>query len=146
MKRWIKVSGIAAGAVVVVAGIAFAIAVQLGDRRMHRRIAVDPPAVAAATDAASIERGRYLFMSRGCADCHGANGVGKNVVDDGGLLIHAPNITPAKGGVVTSYQAVDWVRSIRHGVKPNGEPIMVMPSEDYNRPTSAAKSASVRRL
>jgi mono/diheme cytochrome c family protein len=121
----------------VLAGIAFAIAVQLGERKMHRRIAVDPPAVAAATDAASIERGRYLFMSRGCADCHGANGVGKNVVEDGGLLIHAPNITPAKDSVVASYQAVDWVRTIRHGVKPNGEPIMVMPSEDYNRLTDA---------
>ena len=137
MKRWIKVSAIAAGAVVVLAGIAFATALQLGERKMHRRIAVDPPAVAAATDATSIERGRYLFLSRGCADCHGANGVGKNVVEDGGLLIHAPNITPAPGSVVTSYQAADWVRSIRHGVKPSGEPILVMPSEDYNRLTDA---------
>ena len=102
MKRWIKVSAIAAGAVVVLAGIAFATALQLGDRKMHRRIAVDPPPVAAATDATSIERGRYLFMSRGCAECHGANGVGKNVVEDGGLLIHAPKITSAKGSVVTS--------------------------------------------
>ena len=149
MKRWIKVSAIAAGAVVVLAGVAFATALQLGERKMHRRIAIDPPAVAAATDATSLERGRYLFMSRGCADCHGANGVGRNVVDDGGMLIHAPNITPAKGSVVTSYQAADWVRSIRHGVKPSHEPILVMPSEDYNRLTDtdfAALVGFVRQL
>jgi len=28
---------------------------------------------------------------------------------------------------------VDWVRSIRHGVNPQGRPLMIMPSEDYNR-------------
>jgi len=143
LKRWMKVSAITLTAVVVLAGIAFATALQLGDRKMHRRIAIDPPVVAAATDATSIERGRYLYLSRGCADCHGVNGVGKNVVEDGGLLIHAPNITPAKGSVVTPYQAADWVRSIRHGVKPSGEPIMVMPSEDYNRLTDADLAALI---
>jgi len=117
MKRWIKIAAIAVTAVAVLAGGAFATALQLGERKMHRRIAVNPPAVAAATDATSIERGRYLFMSRGCSECHGATGTGKDVVNEpGGLLIHAPNITPAQGGVVASYQPVDWVRSIRHGV------------------------------
>ena len=144
MKRWIKISAIALTAVAVLAGGAFATALQLGERKMHRRIAVDPPAVAAATDATSIERGRYLFMSRGCSECHGATGIGKDVVNEpGGLLIHAPNITPAHGGVVASYQPVDWVRSIRHGVKPNGEPILVMPSEDYNRLTDADLAALI---
>jgi len=144
MKRWIKISAIALAAVGVVAGGAFAVVLQLGDRKMHRRIAVDPPPVTAATEATSIERGRYLFMSRGCSDCHGATGVGKDVVnDDSGLLIHAPNITPARGSVVASYRAADWVRSIRHGVKPNGEPILIMPSEDYNRLTNADLAALI---
>jgi len=144
MKRWIKIAAIAVTAVAVLAGGAFATALQLGERKMHRRIAVNPPAVAAATDATSIERGRYLFMSRGCSECHGATGTGKDVVNEpGGLLIHAPNITPAQGGVVASYQPVDWVRSIRHGVKPNGEPILVMPSEDYNRLTDADLAALI---
>jgi mono/diheme cytochrome c family protein len=56
-------------------------------------------------------------------------------VNDGkGTRIAGPNITPA--GVVARYQAVDWDRSIRHGVKPDGRPILVMPSEDYNRFTN----------
>src|SRR5690606_6470451 len=28
---------------------------------------------------------------------------------------------------------VDWVRTIRHGVSPQGRALMIMPSEDYNR-------------
>jgi mono/diheme cytochrome c family protein len=35
------------------------------------------------------------------------------------------------------------VRAIRHGVKPSGEPIFVMPSEDYNRLTDADTGAIV---
>ena len=117
---------------------------QLGERKTHRRIDVAVTPVALRTDAASLERGRYLFMSRGCAECHGADGAGKDVVNDGkGMLIHAPNITPAPGGVVAGYQPADWVRTIRHGVKPNGRPVMVMPSEDYNRLTDADLAALV---
>ena len=150
MKRWIKIAAIAVTAVAVLAGGAFATALQLGERKMHRRIAVNPPAVAAATDATSIERGRYLFMSRGCSECHGASGAGHDVINDGkGMLIHAPNLTPGPGGVVSAYGPVDWVRTIRHGVKPSGEPLLVMPSEDYNRLTDtdlAALIGFVRQL
>ncbi|MEP7058771.1 MAG: cytochrome c, partial [Caldimonas sp.] len=117
---------------------------QLGERKQHRHIDLDPPAVALASDATRLERGRYLFMSRGCTECHGVTGAGKDVVNDGkGMLIHAPNITPAPGGVVAAYKPADWVRTIRHGVKPNGEPLIIMPSEDYNRLTDADLGALV---
>jgi hypothetical protein len=43
---------------------------------------------------------------------------------------HAPNITPGPGNVVARYSADDWVRTLRHGVKLNGRPAIVMPSED----------------
>lgn len=55
----------------------------------------------------------------------------------------------APGSVVANYQAVDWVRSIRHGVDPRGRALMVMPSEDYNRFTDddlASLVAYVRSL
>ena len=51
--------------------------------------------------------------------------------DGKGTRIVGPNITAA--GVVARYQPEDWNSVIRHGVKPNGRPVMVMPSEDYNR-------------
>ena len=150
MKRWIKFSGAALLGIVACAATALAVANQLGERKLHRRLAIEPAAVAFVSDAARIERGRYLYMSRGCSDCHGATGAGKDVINDGkGLLIHAPNITTGSGSVVAGYRPVDWVRTIRHGVKPGGEPLMVMPSEDYNRLTDgdlAALVAFVRQL
>ena len=76
-------------------------------------------------DAAALERGRYLYASRGCVDCHGAAGTGRTFVDDGGLVIAGPNITTGPGGVVAAYQPVDWVRTIRHGVKPDGRPALI---------------------
>jgi cytochrome c553 len=88
------------------------------------------------SDGAALERGSYLYASRGCVDCHGANGAGRLFLDDGnGLRIAGPNITTGPGGVVAGYRPEDWVLSIRHGVNPQGRPLMIMPSEDYNRLT-----------
>lgn len=116
--------------------------VQMGERKRMRVIPVQVAPVAYTTDAAALERGSYLFQTRGCAECHGANGAGREFVNDGkGTRIVGANITPA--GEVAKYTPEDWVRTIRHGVKPDGRPVMVMPSEDYNRFTDADLAAVV---
>ena len=148
MKRWIKWTS---GAIAVLGLLAMGAAVvgqQLAERKRMRQISVPVAALAYVSDAPALARGKYLFESRGCVDCHGADGAGRSFVNDGkGTHIAGPNITPA--GVVAKYQPVDWVRTIRHGVKPDGRPAMVMPSEDYNRFTDvdlAALVAHVRSL
>jgi len=147
MKRWIRNGALAVATLAVLAGAALVVAAQLGDRKSHRRIELAVAPVVVPTDPASVARGRYLFLSRGCTECHGVDGAGKDVINDGkGMLIHAPNITPAPGSPVASYRAVDWVRTIRHGIKPNGEPALVMPSEDYNRLTDIDVGALVAFL
>jgi len=147
MKRWIRNGALAVATLAVLAGAALVVAAQLGDRKSHRRIELAVAPVVVPTDPASVARGRYLFLSRGCTECHGVDGAGKDVINDGkGMLIHAPNITPAPGSPVASYRAVDWVRTIRHGIKPNGEPALVMPSEDYNRLTDIDVDALVAFL
>lgn len=133
MKTWIKVTAFSALGVVVLAAGALALGVQLGERKMQRRIDVRITPVALRSDPEAIERGRYVFMSRGCIECHGSNGAGKTFIDDGKMRVHAPNITPGPGNVVAAYTADDWTRTIRHGVKPDGRPAVVMPSEDYAR-------------
>jgi mono/diheme cytochrome c family protein len=148
MKRWIKWIVASLGlAVLLVAGAAV-VGTQLAERKRMRQVNVPVQPVAYTSDAQALERGRYLFQSRGCVDCHGANGRGRDFVNDGkGTRIAGPNITP--GGVVAGYKPEDWVRTIRHGVKPNGRPVLIMPSEDYNRFTNedlAALVAHVRSL
>jgi mono/diheme cytochrome c family protein len=132
-----------AGLAVLAVALVF-LGLQLGERRMARRVEVPVQPVALASDAAGLERGRYLFASRGCVDCHGANGAGKVFVEDGkGLLLKGPNITAGAGGVTARYGPQDWVRTIRHGVAPDGRPLMIMPSEDYNRLTDVDLGALV---
>jgi mono/diheme cytochrome c family protein len=113
------------------------------ERKMHRHVTVDVAPIALATDQASLTRGGYLVRSRGCADCHGADGAGKVVIDDGGLYVKSPKIVPNDGSSTANYKPEDWVRTIRHGVKPNGEPVFIMPSEDFNRLTDPDVGAIV---
>ena len=143
MKTWIKRTLIGAVALVGVAAVAVFGMAMLGDRKLERKIDVTVAEVALVGDPASVERGGYLYRSRGCGDCHGLDGAGKVVVEDGGMLIRAPNLTGGPGSVTTAYKPVDWVRAIRHGIKPSGRPLMVMPSEDYNRFTDADLAAVV---
>ena len=135
MRGFLKWLGLAAGLVLLlVVGIALVGWVQ-ADRQMNRHVDVKVGAIALPTEAVAIEQGRYLYSSRGCADCHGADGGGHKVIDGGGMLIVAPHISAGAGSVTVAYRADDWVRAIRHGVRPDGRPLMVMPSEDYNRLT-----------
>ena len=150
MMTWIKRGGLALAVLLLAAAAAVFAGLQLADRRLARHVDVRVTPVALRSDAAAVERGRYLYASRGCVDCHGANGAGHVFVDDGhSLRIKGPNITSGPGGVVAGYRPEDWVRTVRHGVAPGGRPIMIMPSEDYNRLTDddlAAIVAYVRSL
>ncbi len=142
MKRALKwIAGILALLILLLVAAAW-VGLQMSERKRLRVIDVKVAAPAYTSDAAALERGSYLFNSRGCADCHGANGAGRTFVNDGkGTHIAGPNITPA--GVVARYRPEDWDRTIRHGVKPDRRPAMIMPSEDYNRLTDADLAALV---
>jgi mono/diheme cytochrome c family protein len=108
------------------------------ERKLQRVIAVDPAPVAYAGGAEAVQRGEYLFRSRACAECHGLDGAGRVFIDDPmGLHVRGANITRGSGSAVLRYTERDWVRAVRHGVKPDGRPLFVMPSEDYNRLTDS---------
>ena len=146
MKKLVKWIGIAVALGLVVGAVLVASVLMMADRKQQR--VVELPAIKPvpfATDAAALDRGKYLFASRGCGDCHGANGAGTVFINDpkGGMRVRAPNISPGAGNVVANYKEVDWVRAIRHGVKPDGRPMMIMPVEDYNRMTDADFAALV---
>ncbi len=143
MNKWIKRAGIAVAVLAAAGAAAVAAGLQLAERKMARTVEVPPYQLAERSDPAAIERGRYLFASRGCVDCHGANGAGRSFVEQGDLHIRGANITTGAGSAVKSYSTQDWVRAIRHGVAPGGRPLMVMPSEDYNRFTDDDLAALV---
>jgi len=143
MRTFLKILvGLVVVLVLVVTGAA-AFARFGSEMKMHRTVNVPVAPIALPTDQAALERGAYLYKSRGCAECHADDGAGKVVINDGGFYVKAPRIAPGEGGVTVSYKPEDWVRTIRHGVKPNGEPVFIMPSEDFNRLTDADVGALV---
>jgi mono/diheme cytochrome c family protein len=139
MIRWLKWTVGVVGALVVFAAAAAMVGTKLAERKSQRHVTVKLQPVTwastvAAPDASTLARGKYLFNSRGCAECHGSNGAGREFINDGhGLRLKGPNISPGQGSVVARYTPEDWERTVRHGVKPDGWPVFIMPSKDYNR-------------
>jgi mono/diheme cytochrome c family protein/cytochrome c5 len=144
VKSWLRTALMVVVGLLVLAAIALATLVWMGERKRERRVDLPPlKTPALVDDAAARERGAYLYASRGCADCHGANGAGRVFVDNGGLRLKGSAIHSGPGSVTLQYKAEDWDRLLRHGVKPDGRPAMIMPSEDYNRLTDADLAALV---
>jgi mono/diheme cytochrome c family protein len=146
MKPWIRRTLWGSTAVLALASTGLAGALVAANVKRQRSVPVTVASVSIPTDAASLARGGYLFRSRGCTDCHGSQGAGRRFVDDGGMVLQGPKIGPGAGSVATNYRPEDWDRAVRHGIKPSGQPLFGMPSEDYNRMSNADLGALVAHL
>ncbi len=101
--------------------------------RFNRTFEVTPATVEIPSDPASVEKGRRIAHSYGiCAECHGDIMPGLIVEDDPVFArMVAPNLTTGRGGIGSEYTDLDFVRSIRHGVRPDGSPLVFMPSKAF---------------
>jgi mono/diheme cytochrome c family protein len=134
MKKTLKITLYILGILVMLAALVAAVLLWNSQHKINRVVEVTAAAVPYAAGSDSVERGKYLYQARGCAECHGDNGAGKTVIDDpNGLFVHGANLTQGKASAIRNYTELDWVRAIRHGVKPDGRPAFIMPSQDYNR-------------
>lgn len=59
--------------------------------------------------------------------------------------LYASNLTPGEGGL-GNYETADFARSIRHGVKPDGRPVLMMPSQYFYRFSDADLGALIAYL
>src|SRR5262249_40918240 len=102
VNRFLRYASLVVGALVVLIRIAVLAFEQLAERKRNRVVALEVAPVAYVDDDAARARGKYLFDSRGCMECHGANGRGKVFIDDpNGMFVRTPNIT--SGGVTKGY-------------------------------------------
>jgi mono/diheme cytochrome c family protein len=143
MPRWLRRALLLILVLLLVLGVLLAIGLLRAQQRMERKLEIPAYGLTLPTGAEALARGRYLYQTRGCVDCHGAAGNGRTLVDQDGLKIAGSKIGPGPGSVTAGYQASDWERAIRHGVAPGGRPLLIMPSEDYNRLTDVDLGALV---
>ncbi|MBM0104105.1 c-type cytochrome [Steroidobacter sp. S1-65] len=133
MNKLIKIVG---GTLVVLAagiGVTVGAAMVLSERKLNRVVDVKVGAIDLASYTPNMQRGEYLFLTRGCSECHGAKGEGRLVIDDSssGFYVYTPNITRGGSGAAATYTDTDWIALLRHGLKPARTPVFIMPSEDY---------------
>jgi mono/diheme cytochrome c family protein len=98
--------------------------------RFRKHFEVPTHVVAVPTDSAAVARGQHIATIRGCMECHGQGFVGHVDVDDPMLgRLAGPNLT--NGGRGAALTDADWERAVRHGVRRDGAPLLIMPAFEH---------------
>jgi mono/diheme cytochrome c family protein len=148
MNRLLKVAAYVVGVVVVLLIASVVTVYAVSSRKIAKTF---PTAVATLTipdDEAAIERGRHLVISAtACQDCHGMD-LGGTVIFEPGPMGYLPatNLTSGRGGIGATYSTDDWIRAIRHGVRPDGTSLWIMPSSSYAKIGDADLAAMIAYL
>ncbi len=157
MKKFFKWVGIIFGAPVGLIVVGLVAIYFKSQSRLTRIYDLPEETVAISMDTESIERGRHIFQFRGCEACHSGGGhvdvsgsdqpldshlslpsqdvphmEGNIYLDDPAIgKVVASNLTTGSGGVGNEYTGQDWVRAIRHGVRPDRTPLLFMPATEF---------------
>ncbi len=130
-------------ALVLLAGVGLFLKAALGLSKI-RDIAA--PSIAVRTDSLTVERGRHLASAiMKCVECHGRDLGGTKPFADAGPLgyINGSNLTTGEGGVIGSYDDATIARAVRHGIKADGSPILLMPVSEYVTVSNADLAAVI---
>jgi len=132
MKKFLKWVGIIPAALVGLFVIALVVVYVKTESRLDRVIAAPPDALSIPAGDAAIARGKHIFQFRGCEACHGEKLEGKIYLGDPAVgQVIAGNLTRGEGGFGASFSDADWVAAIRYGLRPDGTPLLFMPSTEF---------------
>lgn len=130
-RKALKWLGIGLLVVLVLVVLFGAGAIVRGQTRFGQTYSVPDDEVPIPSDPASLARGEHLVKVL-CTGCHGENLAGTDFFADDTLgRMHAFNLTTGKGGIGATYTDADFVRTLRHGVRPNGSSVFVMPARAF---------------
>lgn len=156
MKGFFKWLGITAGGLAALVLVSLLWTYFSSEARLNRVYVIADERVLIPADEASVARGRHIFQFRGCQACHSAWADVEGPSEEGeaahmGLPaqqipemegnvylqdpaignVNASNLTSGKGGVAAQYDDRTWVKAIRHGIRPDGTPLLFMPSTEF---------------
>ena len=147
--RWTAYS---IGALLAVAVFATGSIYGFASYRIARTAEVPPDEhLVVESSAAQIERGRHVAGPLGkCGECHGPDLGGQVMIDDPMFgYVAAPNLTRGVGGVGMRLDERAIELALRHGVRPDGRSLLIMPAEDYQAMSDAdvaALAAYIRQI
>jgi mono/diheme cytochrome c family protein len=132
MKKILKWIGIALGILIILVILANLALYALGEARLKRVYTVPVEALSLPSDEESLAEGKRIFQFRGCEACHGEGLQGRIYLDNPAIgQVITPNLTNGEGGIGAQRTAADLVRSIRHGIRPDGTALLFMPSTEF---------------
>ncbi|MBK6814026.1 MAG: hypothetical protein IPG82_00915 [Saprospiraceae bacterium] len=128
MKKILKWTGIILGSLLLILAISAFYLKTKAENLANRTFDQKVEAIVIPTDSLSLVRGKLLSV--GCRECHGHDLAGKDLFNDPMIgYMSSPNITRAKGSATEHYSDIDYVRTFRHCLNPQGKALTVMPSE-----------------
>ena len=133
MRTSLRRLAIGLGVIVALVVVAIGVLYFVSQRRIGEKLQVAGHTVVIPTDSAGLARGRHIATAISkCAECHGEDLGGKVFIDVAPVArLYAKNLTRGEGGVGTAMTDLDWERSIRHGVAPDGRKLLFMPSDEF---------------
>lgn len=132
MKTGLKWLGLAAGSLFVLLALLTLGFYGLGQARLDRKYQAVIQSLSLPGDAVSLAEGRRIFRYRGCEACHGEQLQGLVYLDNPAIgQVITPNLTTGQGGIGSARTDEDLIRSIRHGLRPDGTPLLFMPSTEF---------------
>lgn len=146
MKRILRIVGIIVAVVVVLLLVVAGYIFFQSNAKINNVYEVNPITLELPDDEESLVEGERIFRSRGCGDCHTADGGGDPAfIDDPALgSFGATNLTRGAGGY--DYTAEDYIRAIQHGVGRDGTALFIMPSQDWQKMPEAELAPLVAYL
>jgi cytochrome c553 len=130
--RWLRWTGRALAGLALLVVLAVVALYAITTRHIGRTYDFPDSPVRAATDSASLGRGRHLVEAIAkCQECHGADMGGKLWVDDPAFgRLAGVNLTSGRGGIGELTDA-DLERALRRGVTRDRRPLIFMPAEAF---------------
>lgn len=131
MKKLLKWIGMILGGFIALVLVAFTVLYVRAEARLNKSYNVQAESIAIPDTPHSLAIGQH-WSEVHCQSCHGADLGGGRFFDDPALgFVDAPNLTSGLGGIGQDYTDEDWILAIRHGIKPDGKSVFLMPSNDF---------------
>ena len=132
MKSNLKKVGVVIAIVIGIIILVSLIFIVLGESRLKNKYTVPKETISLSNDEKSLTEGKRIFQYRGCEACHSEKLDGLVYLDNPAIgQVITPNLTTGKGGIGAQRTDEDLLRAIRHGIRPDGTPLLFMPSTEF---------------